>query len=287
MTEFNFKKLIPGAIVCALVVGVVTASQFLAPTSSTQEHAAAHATSTSSRSHTASAAVAVPAGKVNINTADEQALQTLKGIGASKAAAIVSYRGAHGLFYKIDDITKVKGIGPAMLAAISADITVGNVTPPLPAKSETTPTAKNAAAPKAPPHLLITAVMAGSGGNEYVELFNPNAEGADLTSWSLKMKNSAGSVSTLVASSRFAGKQILAGKHFLLAGAQYTGSVSADITWPSSYTFAHSSSSVMLYNNAGALSDSVSWSSIPNGKSYVLVGTTFQLQDPTPRNSSL
>ncbi len=50
-------------------------------------------------------------GKVNINTATSEELQTISGIGPSKAEAIVRYREENGLFQKIEDITNVSGIG--------------------------------------------------------------------------------------------------------------------------------------------------------------------------------
>ena len=49
--------------------------------------------------------------KVNINTADKEKLTSLKGIGESKAEAIISYREANGPFGDITDIMKVDGIG--------------------------------------------------------------------------------------------------------------------------------------------------------------------------------
>jgi competence protein ComEA len=49
---------------------------------------------------------------VNINTADASAIAAaLKGIGQSKAEAIVAYRKEHGPFKSADDLTQVKGIG--------------------------------------------------------------------------------------------------------------------------------------------------------------------------------
>ncbi len=39
-------------------------------------------------------------GKVNINTATAEQLQTLQGIGPAKAAAIIAYREEHGPFQK-------------------------------------------------------------------------------------------------------------------------------------------------------------------------------------------
>ena len=47
---------------------------------------------------------------VNINTATQEELQTLKGITAAKAKAIIDYRSKAGAFRSTDDVTKVEGI---------------------------------------------------------------------------------------------------------------------------------------------------------------------------------
>lgn len=48
---------------------------------------------------------------VNINTADEKALDVLPGIGPSTAKKIIEYRNTNGIFKKPEDIMNVKGIG--------------------------------------------------------------------------------------------------------------------------------------------------------------------------------
>ncbi|WP_025820102.1 ComEA family DNA-binding protein [Shewanella marina] len=53
--------------------------------------------------------------KVNINTANVEQLQQLKGVGEKKAQAIVAYRKQHGNFKSIDQLAEVKGIGPKLL----------------------------------------------------------------------------------------------------------------------------------------------------------------------------
>lgn len=63
---------------------------------------------------------------VNINTANVEELQQLKGIGAKKAAEIVAYREAHGEFKNVDELTNVKGIGKATLEKLRQELVVKN-----------------------------------------------------------------------------------------------------------------------------------------------------------------
>lgn len=51
--------------------------------------------------------------KINLNTATQQELMSLRGIGETKAAAILAYRQEHGFFAKTEDLKKVSGIGDA------------------------------------------------------------------------------------------------------------------------------------------------------------------------------
>ena len=82
---------------------------------------------------------------VNINTATETELETLSGIGPSKAKAIVEYRKQNGSFKTVADIKNVKGIGDGIYNKISAEISVsGASTKPTP-KPATTPAAKPSA----------------------------------------------------------------------------------------------------------------------------------------------
>ncbi len=62
---------------------------------------------------------------VNINTADAEVLQTLRGIGAARAADIIAYRNEHGPFRSIEEITNVSGIGSTLFEKIKDHITVG------------------------------------------------------------------------------------------------------------------------------------------------------------------
>lgn len=63
-------------------------------------------------------------GKVNINTASETELQTITGIGATRAKSIINYRQSNGAFKRIEDITNVSGIGNASFEKMKDMITV-------------------------------------------------------------------------------------------------------------------------------------------------------------------
>lgn len=61
---------------------------------------------------------------VNINTASLTELQTLSGIGKSKAEAIIRYREQNGNFKSIEDLLNVDGIGEKLYEEIKPNITV-------------------------------------------------------------------------------------------------------------------------------------------------------------------
>jgi competence protein ComEA len=66
-------------------------------------------------------------GVVNLNEANPDELERLPGIGPAKARAIVEYRRSHP-FKKMDELTKVKGIGKKTLAKLRPYITLVGAT---------------------------------------------------------------------------------------------------------------------------------------------------------------
>jgi competence protein ComEA len=58
------------------------------------------------------------AQRININTATEAELQVLPGIGPSRAAAIVEDRRLNGPFRSVDELDRVRGIGPGIIGGL-------------------------------------------------------------------------------------------------------------------------------------------------------------------------
>ena len=56
--------------------------------------------------------------QININLASVVELEQLPGVGPATAKAIVTYREKFGAFLKVEDLLKVRGIGPAKLSEI-------------------------------------------------------------------------------------------------------------------------------------------------------------------------
>ena len=62
--------------------------------------------------------------KVNLNTATQEQLMTLSGIGEARAKAILAFREAHGPFTTIEEIMLVEGIKEKSFEKIKEDIEV-------------------------------------------------------------------------------------------------------------------------------------------------------------------
>lgn len=63
-------------------------------------------------------------GRININTANTAALDTIPGIGPTLAARIIEYRQKHNGFNDVNQLSDVDGIGPKILAKIKPYVCV-------------------------------------------------------------------------------------------------------------------------------------------------------------------
>jgi competence protein ComEA len=61
---------------------------------------------------------------VNLNTATASDLDGIKGIGPSKAKAIIDYRSKNGSFKSVEDLKNVKGFGEKSIAKLKGELTV-------------------------------------------------------------------------------------------------------------------------------------------------------------------
>ncbi|MFO8240315.1 MAG: helix-hairpin-helix domain-containing protein [Dissulfuribacterales bacterium] len=61
---------------------------------------------------------------INLNTADQAALESISGIGPAKASAIIKYRNEHGSFKSVDELLNIKGIGPKVLESLKGQVEV-------------------------------------------------------------------------------------------------------------------------------------------------------------------
>lgn len=64
------------------------------------------------------------AGQVNLNEADQSALEELPGVGPVTAEKILAWRTEHGRFTSVDELKEVSGIGEKTFAEIAPHVTV-------------------------------------------------------------------------------------------------------------------------------------------------------------------
>ncbi len=80
------------------------------------------------------ASISLAFAAVNLNTATVDELDAVRGIGPSKAKAIVDYRSKNGPFKSVDDLKSVKGFGDKSVDKLRAELTVGEAAASAPAK---------------------------------------------------------------------------------------------------------------------------------------------------------
>lgn len=93
--------------------------------------------------------------QVNINTASQQQLDSLKGIGPSKAKAIVNYRKKNGPFRSVEELRNVPGIGEATLQNLRGEVSISGASlvasPAVPQRRSTAAAPSHPASPVRPP----------------------------------------------------------------------------------------------------------------------------------------
>jgi competence protein ComEA len=73
-------------------------------------------------------------GVVNLNAATPDQLRLLPGVGPAKVDLIVSYRRAHP-FRTVDELVRIKGIGPKMVRRLRPHLAVSGPTTAEPTRS--------------------------------------------------------------------------------------------------------------------------------------------------------
>ena len=63
-------------------------------------------------------------GLIDINHANLQELQRIKGVGATTAQRIIDYRNQHGTFSQVEDLLNVRGIGASKLKQIRSQVVI-------------------------------------------------------------------------------------------------------------------------------------------------------------------
>ena len=62
--------------------------------------------------------------KINLNTADNNELQEIRGVGPVMAERILQYRSEHSRFQTIDELINVRGIGPVKFEKLKDQVSV-------------------------------------------------------------------------------------------------------------------------------------------------------------------
>ena len=68
-------------------------------------------------------------GLLDLNTATDRQLETLPGIGPSRARAIIAHRNQHGPFVAAEELTAVAGIGPGIYGNLQSLVSVAPAAP--------------------------------------------------------------------------------------------------------------------------------------------------------------
>jgi competence protein ComEA len=105
-----------------LAARVVDGGEVVVPARGAAGSGSAAGTTTASSGGAGGAGAAGGPLSLDLDSATEQQLEQLDGVGPALAAKIVAYREQHGGISSVDELDNVSGIGPAKLAAIRAQL---------------------------------------------------------------------------------------------------------------------------------------------------------------------
>lgn len=133
---------------------------------------------------------------VDVNTADQAALESVKGLGPVKSKAIIDERTKNGPYKDADDLaTRVKGLGTKSVANLeTAGLTIGGSSAPPTGKTATRPSSTTGAAASnstVKSSTAATAATSPAATTATTPVTTPAASGTKATKASKKEKAAA------------------------------------------------------------------------------------------------
>lgn len=241
----------------------------------------------------ASALPAHAAELVNINTADQASLETLSGIGPSKAQAIITYRTQNGPFAKIEDIMNVSGIGTATFNNIKDYITVGGsgstaqttaaATSSASVQTQTQAQSQNQAAGAGPPAITVLITVDGrvtAGGGSYFFAVAYGTQGEPIVTGTRFIWNFGDGVTA--EGTRVFHVYAYPGRYVVSVAGSYNYSAGIDrvvveAVGASVSLEAKGDGSLLIRNKSSSEINIGLWSLVDGGKSYVIPEDTIIL----------
>ena len=105
-------------LLAVIAIAIPAAAQQSAPAKPSAAKAAKPAAASSGKP------AATPTAPVNLNTATQEQLESLPGVGAKAAERILEYRQKNGNFKKIEDLMNVQGIGEKSFLKLKPQVVV-------------------------------------------------------------------------------------------------------------------------------------------------------------------
>lgn len=108
----SFYRTLLATIAAAALISPVLADDTTSTTTSTSGNDSSMTTSSTSNQNGSGGTTTTTTtqAKLNLNNATANELMKVKGLNASKARAIISYRKKHGDFKSLDELSNVKGL---------------------------------------------------------------------------------------------------------------------------------------------------------------------------------